>query len=178
LRTVTRGFLPLAAAGAILLPAAGFTASPPEILRIPKTPPAPVLDAVVLSPGTEIMLISGQTPVPLDPARTTGPEDYGDMRRQANSVFGKIKAVLEGQGFSMKDVVKLTVFVVGDPKLGGRADFDAMNEVYGTFFGTKDNPNLPARSALQVAALGKPGYRIEVEAIVARAHSKQVVPGS
>jgi len=79
-----------------------------------------------------------------------------------------MKALLEKQGYSMRDVVKLTVFVTGDPRLGGKGDFEGMNEVYAKFFGTADNPNLPARSALQVAGLGRAGYKVEIEAIAAK----------
>lgn len=172
MRKFTDVLLPFAVAGAMLSPMLASAASPTEVLRIPKTPPGPVLDAVVLPPDAQIMLISGQTPAPLDPAKTEGLDDFGDMKAQATSVFGKIKAILATQGYSMKDIVKLTVFVVSDPRSGGLADFAGMNEVYRTFFGTADNPNLPARSSIQIAALGKPGYRIEIEAIAARSRSK------
>ena len=157
---------------AAMLLAVTVPAPAADILRVPKIPPGPVLDGVILPPDAAIMLISGQTPAPLDPAKTEGLDDFGDMKTQAASVFGKIKAILERQGYSMKDVVKLTVFVVSDPRTGGLADFAGMNEVYRTFFGTDANPNLPARSSIQIAALGKQGYRIEVEAIAAKASTK------
>jgi 2-iminobutanoate/2-iminopropanoate deaminase len=73
------------------------------------------------------------------------------------------------RGFSMNDVVKLTVFVVGDPKLGGKMDFAGFNAAYREFFGTAENPNLVARSTVQVAALVSPNFLIEIEAIAAKA---------
>jgi 2-iminobutanoate/2-iminopropanoate deaminase len=159
--------LPTMIAGALLLPAVTFAADA-AIERLAKVPPGPVLDAVVLPPNAEVMIISGQTPAPLDPVKIDGIDDFGDMKTQARSVFEKIKAILERRGYSMKDIVKLSVFVVADPRQGGLADFAGMNEVYRTYFGTTENPNLPARTSLQIAALGRPGYRIEIEAFAAR----------
>lgn len=163
--------LPAVLAGALMVPAMTLAADA-EIVRMAKVPPAPVLDAVVLPPNAEVMIISGQTPAPLDPAKLDGMDDFGDMKTQARSVFDKIEAILARQGYSMKDVVKLSVFVVADPRQGGLADFAGMNEVYRTYFGTADNPNLPARTSLQIAALGRPGYRIEIEAFAARTAKK------
>ena len=157
----------MAGCGALLLSLAASSADN-AILRIAKTPPRPTLDAIVLPPGAEIMLVSGQTPDPLDPKKIDGPDDFGDTRAQTLNIFTKMKALLEKQGYSMRDVVKLTVFVTGDPRLGGKGDFEGMNEVYAKFFGTADNPNLPARSALQVAGLGRAGYKVEIEAIAAK----------
>jgi enamine deaminase RidA (YjgF/YER057c/UK114 family) len=39
---------------------------------------------------------------------------------------------------------------------------------YRQFFGTPQQPKLPARSAFQIAALGNPGYRVEIEVIAVR----------
>ena len=147
-------------------------AEAPAIVRIPKVPPRPTLDAVLLRTGTDVLVLSGQTPAPLDPKKIDGPEDFGDTRTQALSVFTAIQKLLEKQGYSMSDVVKLTVFLVGEPKLDGRADFEALNQVYAQFFGSSTNPNLPARSVVQVQALGRVGYRVEIEAIAARAGAR------
>lgn len=68
----------------------------------------------------------------------------------------------------MSDVVKLTVFVVGDPKLDGKMDFAGFNAGYREFFGTAANPNLVARSTVQVAALAGPNFLIEIEATAAK----------
>lgn len=163
--------IPAVLAGVLMTPVLTHAADG-EIVRMAKVPPGPVLDAVVLPPNAEVMIISGQTPAPLDPAKIDGFDDFGDMKTQARSVFDKIKAILERQGYSMKDIVKLSVFVVADPRQGGLADFAGMNEVYRTYFGTAENPNLPARTSLQIAALGRPGYRIEIEAFAARTARK------
>lgn len=61
-------------------------------------------------------------------------------------------------------MVKLTVFLVGDPKLGGKLDFKGFSEAYGQFFGTADQPNKVARSVVQVSALANPAFLVEIEA--------------
>jgi enamine deaminase RidA (YjgF/YER057c/UK114 family) len=43
-----------------------------------------------------------------------------------------------------------------------------MNAAYGQYFGTKEQPNKPARSAVQVAALAFPGPLVEIEVIAAK----------
>ena len=103
--------------------------------------------------------LSGQLASPLSatppPVGTT--PDYGDMKAQAASVLGKIQKALQDQGLDMKDVVKATVFMAADPKTG-KLDFEAMNGEFVKYFGTKDQPNKPARSAFQVAALVRPDF--------------------
>jgi enamine deaminase RidA (YjgF/YER057c/UK114 family) len=42
-----------------------------------------------------------------------------------------------------------------------------MMEGYKQFFGTKEQPNKPSRSTMQVAALVAPGYLVEIEVIAA-----------
>ena len=113
--------------------------------------------------------LSGQTATPVtsaDPAKGT-PADFGDMKTQAASVFAKIQKSLQEQGLDMKDVVKATVFMAVDPKVG-KLEFAAMNGEFGKYFGTKDQPNKPARSAVQVAALVAPGALLEVEVIAVK----------
>ena len=67
----------------------------------------------------------------------------------------------------MKDVVKLTVFLGPDPRTG-KLDFDGMQGVYKTYFGTAEQPNKPARSAFQVAALAAPWALGEIVVIAVR----------
>jgi enamine deaminase RidA (YjgF/YER057c/UK114 family) len=110
--------------------------------------------------------LSGQlaSPVtPADPAKGTQAE-YGDTKVQAASVFAKIQAALKEQGLDMKDVVKMTVFLGPDAKTG-KLDFAGMQSEYVKFFGTKEQPNKPARSAFQVAALASPWAALEIEVI-------------
>jgi enamine deaminase RidA (YjgF/YER057c/UK114 family) len=113
--------------------------------------------------------LSGQlaSPItPADPAKGT-PADYGDTKAQAASVFAKIQAALKEQGLDMKDVVKMTVFLGPDPKTG-KLDFAGMQSEYVKFFGTTAQPNKPARSAFQVAALAAPWALLEIEVIAVK----------
>jgi len=80
----------------------------------------------------------------------------------------KIKAALEDQGLGMGDVVMMHVYLAGDPAKGGKLDFAGMNAAYTQFFGTKDQPNKPGRSAMQVAALAAPWALVEIEVIAVR----------
>ena len=68
----------------------------------------------------------------------------------------------------MGDVVAMTVYLVGDPAKGGRMDFDGMMEAYSQFFGTKEQPNLPARSTVQIVGLVQAGMLVEIEVQVVR----------
>ena len=68
----------------------------------------------------------------------------------------------------MKDVVKMTVFLAGDPAKGGKLDFVGLQASYTQYFGTADQPNKPARSAMQVAALAAPWALVEIEVIAIR----------
>ena len=111
--------------------------------------------------------LSGQLASPVTPASGTTPAVYGDTAAQAASVFAKIQKALQAQGLDMKDVVKLTVFLGPDPATG-KLDFAGMQSQYLKYFGTPDQPNKPARSAFQVAALAAPWALLEVEAIAVK----------
>jgi enamine deaminase RidA (YjgF/YER057c/UK114 family) len=97
------------------------------------------------------------------------PAVYGDTKAQAGSAVGKIAALLKEQGLGMGDVVMMHVYLVGDPANGGKLDFAGMNAAYSQFFGTKEQPNKPARSAMQVAALAAVGPLVEIEVIAVKA---------
>ena len=113
--------------------------------------------------------LSGQLASPVTPADASKgvAAEYGDTKTQAASVFAKIQKALQDQGLDMKDVVKMTVFMEPDPATG-KMDFPAMNSEYVKFFGTKDQPNKPARSAFQVAALAAPWALLEIEVIAVK----------
>lgn len=119
----------------------------------------------------DTLYVSGQLPSPVKPAdRAAGtPADYGDTKTQATSVFEKIQTILKEQGLGMGDVVKMTVFMVGDPKNENRMDFAGLQASYTQYFGTKDQPNKPARSAVQVAGLANAGPALEIEVIAVKA---------
>jgi 2-iminobutanoate/2-iminopropanoate deaminase len=90
--------------------------------------------------------------IPLDPK--SGQIVSKDISEQTRRVLDNISAILKAEGLSFENIVKTTIF------LTDLADFQTVNEIYGSYF--KQTP--PARSTVQVAALPK-GARIEIEAI-------------
>jgi len=81
---------------------------------------------------------------------------YGDTATQIVGVLRKIETALKQQGLGLGDVVKLTVYLVGDPAKGGKLDFAGFSQGYAQFFGTAGQPNKVARTTVQVAALANP----------------------
>jgi len=129
----------------------------------------PISAAVEIPAGKTTVYLSGAVPRPIDAsAPKDSPAAYGDTKTQTVSVLSQIEAQLQGMGLGMRDVVKMQAFLVGDPALGGKMDFAGFMEGYRQFFGTPAQPNLPSRSAFQIAALGNPLYRIEIEVVAVR----------
>ncbi|NHF64571.1 RidA family protein [Xanthomonas hortorum] len=156
---------------AAMLWSAGLTtAHAAEVIRhkIPNSD-FPIAAAVEIPAGKATVYVSGKVPAVVD---TSAPKDsaaaYGDTKAQTVSVLNQIKQQLAALGLGMGDVVKMQVFLVGDPAMGGKMDFNGFMEGYRQFFGTKEQPNLPARSAFQIAALGNPLYRVEIEVVAVR----------
>ncbi|MGA8909522.1 MAG: RidA family protein [Acidobacteriaceae bacterium] len=87
----------------------------------------------------------------------------GDTETQTVHALENIRHALEEQHLSLGDVVLMHVYLAGDPAQGGKMDFAGFMKGYSQFFGTKDQPNKPARSAMQVAALALPGALVEIE---------------
>jgi 2-iminobutanoate/2-iminopropanoate deaminase len=80
--------------------------------------------------------------------------DDEDITTQTKQSLNNVVGILEEEGCSIDDVLKVTVF------LDDIDDFDAMNAAYKEFF----SANPPARSAVEVANLPK-GVGVEIEAI-------------
>jgi 2-iminobutanoate/2-iminopropanoate deaminase len=97
-----------------------------------------------------LLFTAGQ--VALDPA--SGELVAGGITEQTTRALENLRAVLQAADCSPTDVIKTTVFLVD------MAEFAAMNEVYGRFFGN----HRPARSTVAVAALPR-GARVEIEVI-------------
>lgn len=149
------------------------TAAAQNVDRHPGRPAGLILESVSVEPGATMLYVSGQLASPImedDPTRAAvrSIADLGDTRTQTISALGKVNAILHEHGYDLGDVIKLTLFVVGDPKLGGRADFAGLNDGFGQFFDTAANPSTVARSAVQVVALVGPQYLVEIEAVAAR----------
>lgn len=97
-----------------------------------------------------MIFCSGQ--VAIDPKTNTMVE--GGIKEQTKQVLENLKAVLEGAGAGLGEVVKTTVY------LKDIGDFAEMNDVYGKFF----KKPFPARATIQVARLPKDAL-VEIECI-------------
>lgn len=129
----------------------------------------PIAQAVEVTAGTTMVYHSGMTPAPANPdAERFSPEFWGDTESQTLSVFDRLETSLQTKGLSFGDVVKMQIFLVGVPEQNGAMDFQGMMRAYTRYFGTDAQPNLPARSAFQVAGLAAPGMLVEIEMVLAR----------
>jgi len=153
---------------ALLLPSVALAQ---DVVRhkLPNGNPFPISAAVEVPPGKTLVFLSGMVPPVADPK---APKDstaaYGDTKTQTIGALTQIKASLEGMHLSMGDVIKMQAFLVGDPAKGGKMDFEGFMQGYTQFFGTPAQPNLPVRSALQVAALANAGFLVEIEVTAVR----------
>jgi len=159
---------------AVLLGTTAAQAHPPKgknvtLQRIQGDPKSPILSGVLVPAGTTLYYLSGQVPALIDPNKPgTAIDAYGDTKTQAISIFNKIQKLLADQGLTLGDVIKLTVYLVGDPNNGGKLDFKGFSEAYAQFFGTAEQPNRVARTTVQVAALANPAFLVEIEATAAK----------
>jgi len=78
----------------------------------------------------------------------------GGIREQTKMALTNIENILESVGASINNMVKVTVL------LTDITEFDAVNEVYQTYF----VKNHPARAAYQVSSLPK-GAQVEIEGV-------------
>ena len=95
--------------------------------------------------------ISGQ--IPLNPASME--VVAGGTEAQITRVFDNLSAVAEASGGSLKDVVKLTIF------LTDLSCFPTVNEVMARYF----SEPYPARAAIEVSALPK-AVEVEMDAVL------------
>jgi enamine deaminase RidA (YjgF/YER057c/UK114 family) len=101
----------------------------------------------------------------LDPDLKT----HTDTTSQTVGLLKDIQKFLESQKLTLGDVVMVRVYVGGDPAKDGKADVAGMAAGYTQFFGTKDQPNKPARTTLQVILpAGARGALVEIDMIAVR----------
>jgi 2-iminobutanoate/2-iminopropanoate deaminase len=115
--------------------------------RAPK-PVGPYSQAMVAG---NTIYVAGQGP--FDPKTGNMPPTFDE---QAVQVFANIKAIVEGAGATLADVVKVNVY------LADLANFAKMNEVYKRYFAEP----YPARATVGSQLLG--GMGIEVECIAVK----------
>ena len=95
--------------------------------------------------------VSGQ--IPLDPVTMQVVSD--DFKAQTEQVLKNLSAVAEAAGGSLKDFVKINVYLT-DLK-----DFGIVNEMMALFF----SKPYPARAAVQISALPR-GVKVEIEGVM------------
>ena len=110
----------------------------------PRGPYSPVVRA------GDFLFVAGQGPI--DP--TTDKMSNGDIQHETRIVLNNIKTILEGAGASMKDVVRVGVFIADG------SEFAKMNEVYAEFFGE----HKPARTTV-VCGFALAGIKVEIDCI-------------
>jgi enamine deaminase RidA (YjgF/YER057c/UK114 family) len=113
-----------------------------DVVRIPLPDgnPFPISAAVVVAAGYDTIYVSGALPAMIDKDAPKGSvEAYGDMARQAESALSNIQASLGKLGLGL-----------------------------GLGMGDVEQPDKPARSAVEVAALVVPGALVEIEVVAAR----------
>lgn len=153
----------LAAAGLAL----ALAAAPVAAQNVQKigTPGGRILTTAVVKPGATTVYLSGNLASPIDPAK---PTEFGDTKTQTISVLKKIKALLEAQGMTMKDIVRMDAYLTAAPGMDGKMDFAGFNAGFAEFFGNAENPTTTTRTTMQVAALAGPNFTVELTVIAAK----------
>ena len=112
-------------------------------------PKAPYSQGIVYG---DLLFVSGAGPI--DPE--TQQFISGTIEEEAEATLKNVKNIVEAAGFSMDNLLKVTVF------LKDNDDFARFNEVYKKYV---PEPR-PARSAVEVGLLF--GIKVEIEAIAGR----------
>ena len=129
---------------------------------------SPIASSVEVPAGNRLVYVSGQVPDVADATAAEGSlERFGDTEAQTRSVIRKIEDALKPHGLELGDVVMMRVFLVA-PSGQQRMDFAGMMRGYRAFFGTREQPNKPARSTMQVGGLVDPGWLVEIEVTAAK----------
>ncbi|WP_048305539.1 RidA family protein [Halomonas sp. PR-M31] len=163
-----RIFKPAILAGVLLAATASAQAADNVTRHSLKDSDFPISLAVETGPQAQTLYLSGSGPeVSNQDADENTIDAYGDMETQARSALTSIADKLEGLGYDMSDVVMMHAYLVPDSDTG-KLDFEGFMNAYTEFFGTDDQPNLPARSAVPVPQLANPGWLIEIEVTAAK----------
>lgn len=129
---------------------------------------APFAEITAVPPGYSTYYVSGSIATPMTPAAGGKPAVWGDISYQTKSVLTNLKALMAKAGLGFGDVVQAHVYMAPDPALKGGMDFAGMNKVWLTEFGTKEQPNKPARAAFKVGALAGEGALLEIEFVAVK----------
>jgi enamine deaminase RidA (YjgF/YER057c/UK114 family) len=113
--------------------------------------PATYSQGIKVTRAQTILFLSGQVAYTADGS----PAFRGDFKAQARGAYEAIKALVESQGGTMANVIKITTYVTD---MRYRVDLAPLREEY---FGKKG----PASTLIEISALAHPDWMIEIEAI-------------
>ena len=88
---------------------------------------------------------------------SNSPAEKGDILDQTIVVLDRITSILQAEGASFKDIIRVTVYVTELDKLTD------IHDIRFRYFGDA----LPASTLVQVTSLVQPDLKIEIEAIAA-----------
>jgi enamine deaminase RidA (YjgF/YER057c/UK114 family) len=113
--------------------------------------PATYSQGIRVTQAQTILFLSGQVAYTTD----GGVAHRGDFKAQARGAYEAIKALVESQGGTMENVIKITTYVTD---MRYRLDLAPIRE---EFLGKKG----PASTLVEISALAHPDWMIEIEAI-------------
>jgi len=113
--------------------------------------PATYSQGIKVTEAQTILFLSGQVAYTED----GGVAFRGDFKAQARGAYEAIKALVESQGGTMANVIKITTYVTD---MRYRFDLAPIRE---EFFGRKG----PASTLVEIPSLAHPDWMIEIEAI-------------
>ena len=113
--------------------------------------PATYSQGVKVTGAQTILFLSGQVSYEKDGS----PAFRGDFKAQARGAFDCIKTLVESQGGTLANVVKITTYVTD---MRYRADWGLIREEY---FGKKGC----ASTLVEIRALAHPDWMVEIEAV-------------
>lgn len=143
----------------------GSTASAQGLKNIPLTasqnPSGADLPASQAVWAGDTLYVSGW----LDPDLKT----HTDTASQTVGILKDIQTFLASQHLTLGDVAMVRVFLAADPAKGGQMDLNGFRAGYRSIFGTKDQPNKPACTTLEVVLpAGRRGALVEIDVVAVR----------
>ncbi|MHA1939542.1 MAG: RidA family protein [Candidatus Thorarchaeota archaeon] len=103
----------------------------------------------------DTLYVSGQVPI-------RGQDVSDNIKDQTTTCLENLESVLQESGFTIKDIVKVTIYLVDEK------DIPSYREAYVSFFNGRNIQALPAASAIVVSSLFNEKWMIEIDAIAAK----------
>lgn len=117
--------------------------------------PAPIGPYSQAIQAGNTVYVSGQIALDANTGQLIGD---GDVAQETHQVMRNLEAVLQAAGYTLRDVVKCSIFV---KDLG---NFGLINEIYGSYFAAD---YAPARETVEVSRLPK-DVQVEISCIAVR----------